>query len=124
MSGADNPLWTKQADNKVTTRALEGRLLNPGEKATVEIIFTWVNNATNIGLKTNIAEISQDYNEDGSEDIDSVPNNLIPQEDDQDLALVMLAIKTGTETMYIGITIISIIIIGSSAYLIKKYVLG
>lgn len=114
----------KQADDKVTTRALEGILLNPGESAQVEIIFTWTNNAENIGLKTNIAEISQDYNDVGAEDIDSVPNNLIPQEDDQDLALVILTIKTGEGTTYIGITLISMLILSTSAYLIKRYVLG
>lgn len=119
----DNPLWTKQSDVKVTTKALEQTLLNPGQSATVEIIFTWKNDAENIGLKTNIAEISQDYNSKGAEDIDSTPNNQVPQEDDQDLALVILSIKTGSGTIYITITFLSILIIGSGVYLIKRYVL-
>ena len=65
----DNPLWTKETGNKITTRALEGKLLNPGDSATVEVIFTWKNGEENLGLKTNIAEISEDYNDKGSKDI-------------------------------------------------------
>ena len=113
----------KNGENKVTTRALEGTLLNPGESATVEIIFTWKNDETNLGLKTNIAEISEDYNEKGAKDIDSTPDNQIPIEDDQDLALVILTIRTGSGTTYIGITVISLIILAGGIYLIKRYVI-
>lgn len=113
----------KNGENKVTTRALEGTLLRPGESATVEIIFTWKNDEENLGLKTNIAEISEDYNEKGAKDIDSTPDNQIPIEDDQDLALVILTIRTGAGATYIGITAISLIILAGGTYLIKRYVL-
>ena len=125
----DNPIWTKTDDGKITTRALENTLLQPGESATVEVTFTWENGADNLGLKTNIAEISEDYNDKGSEDIDSTPDNVITpnyddqQEDDDDKALVILEIKTGGTASYIWLGLISLTIVSLGIMLIKKFVL-
>ena len=118
----DNPNWT-QADGKVTTRQLENTLLQPGESATVEVILTWKNDANNLGLKINTAEISEDYNDHGSKDIDSTPNNQKEGEDDIDTAPVMLSLKTGQDRIYyvlIGTILITII---GGVVLIKKFVL-
>ena len=126
----DNPIWTKVDDNKITTRALEGTLLQPGESATLEVVFTWKKDPDNLGLKTNIAEISEDYNDKGSEDVDSTPDNVEPdgydeqQEDDDDKALVILELHTGgfvTSYMWLILTVLLIITGGIS--LIKKYVI-
>ncbi|MGN1311017.1 MAG: Cys-Gln thioester bond-forming surface protein [Clostridia bacterium] len=126
----DNPLWTLSEEGKITTRALETKLLNPGESAEVPVVFTWINDANNLGLKKNIAAITEDYNDyKGVEDIDSVPGNEdIPnydkeQEDDDDFALVILTLKTGKNMTYIGIIMLCITIISAGAILIKKYVL-
>lgn len=72
---SDNPGWTDKGNNVITTRLLENTLLKPGEYADVEVLLTWVNNENNMGLKTNIAEISEDYNDKGVPDRDSTPNN-------------------------------------------------
>ena len=82
-------------------RLLQNKLLQPGESAEVEIIFTWKNDKNNLGVKTNIAEIAEDYNQHNSKDIDSVLGNKADpyekeQEDDDDFALVILSIKTGS----------------------------
>lgn len=125
----DNPQWTLEENGKITTRQLEGTLLQPGETATVSVTFTWINGAENLGTKTNIAEISEDYNEHGSPDIDSTPDNVKPdgyeeqQEDDDDRALVILELKTGGETSYIWLVLIVLTIITGGIILIKKYVL-
>lgn len=125
----DNPLWTKESGNKITTRALEGKLLNPGDSATVEVIFTWKNGAENLGLKTNIAEISEDYNDKGSKDIDSTPDNVKTddydkqQEDDDDKALVILEIKTGGSASYIWLGLVVLTILAGGVLLIKKFVI-
>lgn len=125
----DNPLWTKERGNKITTRALEGKLLNPGDSATVEVIFTWKNGEENLGLKTNIAEISEDYNDKGSKDIDSTPDNVKTddydkqQEDDDDKALVILELKTGGSTSYIWLGLVVLTIIAGGVLLIKKFVI-
>ena len=125
----DNPIWTKEGENKITTRALENTLLQPGETATIEVVFTWINGSENLGLKTNIAEISEDYNDKGSKDIDSTPDNVITddyddqQEDDDDKALVILELKTGGAVSYIWLAGVTLIIFASGIMLIKKYVL-
>ena len=120
--------WEKSGSNKVTTRALETVLLQPGESATVKIVFTWKNNANNLGLKTNIAEISEDYNVHDSKDIDSEPDNKLKpyeeeQEDDDDFALVILSITTGKGASYIILILSMLTLLASGMYLIKKYVL-
>ena len=77
-----------------------------------------------MGVMVNTAEISEDYNEFGVHDIDSTPNNKKAGEDDIDDAPVMLAIKTGSETIgyvTLGIGFASIITLG--AVEIKKRIL-
>ena len=118
-----------EVGNKITTRALEGKLLNPGDSATVKVIFTWKNGAENLGLKTNIAEISEDYNDKGSKDIDSTPDNVKTddydkqQEDDDDKALVILEIKTGGSASYIWLGLVVLTILAGGVLLIKKFVI-
>ena len=55
----DNPDWTENKDGSIVTRKLENKLLNPGETAEVTVILEWINGENNMGLKTNIAEISE-----------------------------------------------------------------
>lgn len=50
----------------------------------VTIKLTWINGENNMGLKTNIAEISKDSNEYNTPDIASTPNNMNLDEDDTD----------------------------------------
>ena len=121
---ADNPEW-REVDGKVVTNKLADTLLQPGESAEVEILLTWINDADNMGLKINVAEISEDYNDSHTPDIDSTPNNKVPGEDDIDDAPVILATKTGgiTSNPYIMLTIGSLTIISTGAILIKKYIL-
>jgi uncharacterized repeat protein (TIGR01451 family) len=120
--------WTQSGDNKITTRCLESTLLQPGESTTVEVVFRWKNSADNLGLKTNIAEISEDYNDSGSKDIDSTPGNKkdeykTEQEDDDDFALALLEIKTGSAPTYIALVTGVLVIIAGGTILIKRYVL-
>ena len=118
----DNPQW-KEVDGKVVTNALENTLLKPGEYADVKITLTWINGANNLGLKTNVAEISKDYNEWGTPDIDSTPNNKVPGEDDIDDAPVILTIRTGEPIAYTGVVVAALAIISLGAVVIKKKIL-
>ena len=120
--------WVKEGEDKVTTRALETVLLEPGESAELEIVFTWKKDKNNLGLKTNIAEITEDYNDHDSKDIDSVPGNKVDpyekeQEDDDDFALVILSIKTGNGPVYTIFITLMVTILVAGIYLIKRYVL-
>ena len=119
----DNPDW-RQEEGKVVTEKLKGKTLQPGESAEVEILLTWVNSESNMGVMVNTAEISKDYNEYGSPDIDSTPNNKVPGEDDIDDAPVMLTVKTGSEIIMIvtlGLGVIAII--GAGVEIIRKKVI-
>ena len=120
---ADNPQWTQAGDNIITTKALENKLLQPGEYADVEVVLTWINNADNMGLKVNTAEISKDYNDFGIPDKDSTPDNKKAGEDDIDDAPVMLSVSTGAAKTYFTLTGIVLITIAGGILLIKKYVL-
>ena len=120
----DNPDW-KQVDGKIVTEKLKDTLLQPGESAEVEVLLTWINGNDNLGLKVNVAEISKDYNDSHTPDIDSTPNNKKDGEDDIDDAPVILTVKTGeifnTQNMILGVATLTIISAG--IVLIKKYVL-
>ena len=121
---AENPTWTKLDNGTIVTEALADKLLQPGESAEVTIILTWINSSTNIGLKSNIAEISEDYNEYETPDIDSIPNNMVLGEDDIDNADVMLTVKTGSAQiayLIIALVFTSIIVIGGK--IIKEKVM-
>lgn len=122
----DNPLWKDIGDGKVVTNQLADKLLTVGgEPETIEIVYTWINSKENIGLKVNVAEISADYNEYGTPDVDSKPNNVTPGEDDIDDAPVLLSIRTGetvrTEYIVLGIAVVALITTG--VVLIKKFVI-
>ena len=123
----DNPLWYPRdplnGKERVGTKQLENTLLQPGENATISILLTWINDPNNMGLKTNIAEISQDYNESHTPDIDSTPDNFEKGEDDIDDAPVMLTIRLGDAQIYIGLGFIVIAMLTSGIWAIKKYVL-
>ena len=116
----DNKDWKQEKDGVVVTDKLKDTLLNPGESATVEIVLTWKNSSTNLGLKTNYAEIS----EDSADDVDSTPDNYDFTEDDIDDAQVILSIKTAGATTYVGLILISVAILAGGVFLIKKYVIS
>ena len=123
FEAADNPLWTDEGNNVISTKQLENTLLQPGETATVEVILTWINDPNNMGLKTNTAEISQDKNEYDVPDRDSTPDNRKEGEDDIDIAKVILAITTGTAKTYFMLITGLLVVVGVGIILIKKYVM-
>ena len=119
----DNKVWTKTSDKEIKTEALANTLLKPGESATVQVSFKWINGDKNLGLKTNIAEISKDRNDSNTPDRDSVPGNNKSGEDDIDDAQVMLAIATGKAPTYYTLALVVITIMVTGVILIKKFVL-
>ena len=118
-----NQKWYKKADNIISTDALKDTLLNPGDKAAVEVTLDWVRNENNMGKFVNTAEISEDSNPYDSDDIDSTPDNLIATEDDQDDAPVYVSIGTGLGgEPYVVLTSVVLAILATGIFLIKKYV--
>ena len=119
---ADNPNWTT-TDGKITTDALKETLLQPGDTATVDLLLTWDNDENNMGVMTNVAEISEDKNDSNTPDIDSTPNNKKEGEDDIDDAPVALTAVAGSKPKYIALIGSVLAIIGTGAALIIKFVL-
>ena len=119
----DNPEWTDEGNNVISTRQLENVLLQPGESRTVEVILTWINGENNLSLKTNTAEISEDENEYDVPDRDSTPDNKQDGEDDIDIAKVILTIVTGTAKTYFTLSLGLLAIIATGVFLIKKFVI-
>ena len=119
----DNPGWTDEGNNIISTRLLENTLLQPGESAEIEVVLTWINGEDNMGQMTNIAEISEDYNDKGVPDRDSTPDNQVEGEDDIDDAPVLLSIETGRAVMYftLGFTVLGTL--AGGLVLIKRFVL-
>ena len=119
----DNPGWTDEGNNVISTRLLENTLLQPGESAEVEVVLTWINGEDNMGQMTNIAEISEDDNDKGAPDRDSTPDNQVWGEDDIDDAPVLLSIETGQERIYyvLGFTVLGTL--AGGLILIKKFVI-
>ena len=119
----DNPHWTISEDGIVTTNALADVLLQPGESATVEIALRWKKDENNLGMKVNVAEISEDDNPYDVPDIDSTPDNNEDGEDDQDDAPVVLSVSTGIGTTHTILIITITTIMSTGVYAIKKFVL-
>ncbi len=119
----DNPKWRLTDDGKVLTDQLKDVLIKPGESQTVEIILTWINGKDNLGLKTNWAEIYEDYNEYNSPDIDSTPGNNEKDEDDIDEAPVILTVATGNAPTYATLALASVTMLATGVILIKKFVI-
>ena len=119
----DNPLWVAVDEKTITTDQAKDILLQPGDTTEVEVLLTWINDENNMGVMDNWAEISKDYNEFESPDIDSTPDNNKKGEDDIDDAPVMVTIQTGQIKTYTTITLAVLIIITSGVALIKKFVL-
>ena len=123
FNSADNPDWTDEGNNVISTRKLENTLLQPGQTADVTVLLTWKNDKNNLGLKVNTAEISEDYNDKHVPDRDSTPNNKKPGEDDIDDAPVLLAIATGRARVYTTLILAVLVTLAGGIILIKKFVL-
>ena len=119
---ADNPQW-REENGKLVTNALKDTLLQPGEQGTVDIMLTWENDENNMGVISNVAEISEDKNDSDTPDIDSTPNNKKEGEDDMDNATVALTVNAGKAPTYFAIVAGALSIIGIGAVLIKKFVI-
>ena len=119
----DNPGWTDEGNNIISTRLLENTLLQPGEYAEVEVVLTWINSTDNMGEKVNTAEISEDYNDYGVPDKDSTPDNQKPGEDDIDDAPVLLSVSTGQVRIYFTLGFVVLVTIAGGIVLIKKFIL-
>lgn len=123
FDGSLNPTWKQDAGRIISTNDLAAKLLQPGESASVTVVLVWDRAENNVGKYINVAEITEDYNPYNSPDVDSTPDNLVPEEDDYDTAPVWVGIVTGISggRPYIILTSAVLMILATGIILIKKY---
>ena len=103
--------------------SLANTKLSAGESKTVTLLLTKAMTENNTGRINNTAEISEQYNDEGAQDINSTPGNQVQGENDMGSADVIISLKTGSIATYIVLTIVLIAAIGAGAYFINKKVL-
>lgn len=115
-----NKNWYMATDGYVYNTSLSEIDIKPGESIDTQLVLTKTINSTDSELITNMAEISEDYNTLGLEDIDSVVNNKNEAEDDISTAELIISIKTGKILRNSLIAIVIILIFAIGIYKIKK----
>lgn len=118
-----NKEWYLGTDNYLHYMALEPQAIEPGKTQKVKLVLTKTLKSNSTGTIENIAEIGESTNLEGIKEIDSVAGNKQDGEDDIAKASLIVSIKTGSPMMYIGIVIISMIVLGAGIYIIDKKVL-
>lgn len=112
-----NKDWYKGSDGKLYTTALSSKAIKPGESTTIELVLTKNMTEENTGVFPNSAKLEKISN---LENIQEKENAL---ENNESSATLIISIKTGSVILYIGITLLSILIITAGTYVIKKKVL-
>ena len=97
--------------------------LKPGKEVTETVVLTKTINSDETLTIENLAEIGSATNTEGLEEKDSTPANKKDKEDDLGKAELIVSIKTGGTWMYIGIVLVSLVIISAGILLINKKVL-
>lgn len=115
-----NPNWYEGTDGNVYTKELENTIINPGETKEVKLFLTKQLTDSNSPIINNVAELQEIYNEQGLEDIDSVPANNAQGEDDRDSADTIVTVKTGAPVIYTLAIIMILVAIILGICLIKK----
>lgn len=118
-----NKEWYLGTDNYLHYMALEPQAIEPGKTQKVKLVLTKTLKSNSTGTIENIAEIGESTNLEGIKEIDSVAGNKQDGEDDIAKASLIVSIKTGSPMMYVGIVIISMIVLGAGIYIIDKKVL-
>lgn len=115
-----NSNWYAGNDGNLYSTELANTIINPGESKTITLILTKTMTADNTALSNNRAEIYEQYNELGLDDIDSTPNNQAQGEDDMGAANVIISPATGSEITYTCTILIALVILATGIYLIKS----
>ena len=86
--------------------------MNPGDAQMFVLTLRWIRSEENMGLKTNKVEISKDFNEWHTPDIDSDPGNMLERfyepekwEDEEDSVPFLLTVRTGEWMIRFGIIV-------------------
>ena len=78
----------------------------------------------NVGTVTNLVEIYEATNDEGVEDVNSIPGDKIEGQNDISKVEVLIVTSTGTIILYTTLVIAIIAIIGIGFYKIRKVLLN
>jgi len=119
-----NKDWYVTNDGRAYTSKLANTLINPGETKEVTLILTKKITGENVGNIRNVAEIAEDYNEFGLEDINSTADNKRDGENDIAAADTIILMNAGrTKTAIFGISLGIAVIVAYVVFKLKKDVI-
>ena len=118
-----NQNWYMSTDKNLHYIQLETPVIKPGETKHYKLVLTKTLSNSSLGTIENIAEIGEATNLEGIEEKDSTPKNKKVGEDDMSTASLIISVATGSPTLYIGIVILSLALIGTAIYIINKKVI-
>ncbi len=113
-----------QTGATLRTNSLQDLAIAPGDSEIVPLILTKRMTDDNTGIMGNTAEIIEAYNEEGTEDINSVPGNGDKNENDYSGADLIVSVKTGSGVVYTSLALVVVVITGLGIYFIRKKVLN
>lgn len=118
-----NPGWYEGPDGLIYSKALENEIINPGEGKSIKLVLFKQMTEENTGIVSNSAEIAETFNEEGIEDIDSVPGNGLDNEDDLGTADIVISVETGGTFISGAVFVVFVIVALVGVYIFKKNVL-
>ena len=119
-----NSDWYLGDDGNLYSTKFIDKLLKPGETAEIKLILEKKMTNENVGTITNIVEIYEATNDEGVEDINSIPGDKIEGQNDMSKVEVLIVTSTGTIILYTTLAIVVIAILGFGFYKIKKVTLN
>lgn len=115
-----NKDWYVLNSNAYNTSLANEKIL-PGESKSLKIVLTKTITSENSEIVNNVAEIAESYSPSGIESKNSKSNNKVQGESDMNNADIIIGIATGEIVVNVAlITVLSLIVIVSGAYLINK----
>ena len=109
-----------QIGTELRTNSLQNKAIAPGKSEVVTLVLTKTITEDNTGIMGNTAEITESYNEEGTQDINSIPGNGDKNEDDYSSADTIVSVKTGSEVVYTTLIIVIMSMIGVGVFFIRK----
>lgn len=113
-----NSDWYRDSDGNIYSEELSNKILKKGESKSLKLILTKKLNIEDDRLVKNTAEIVEDYNDYGLEDINSKPGNKLKKENDFSSADVEFTVKSGGGFIVTSVLLTTIMLGGIAVFII------
>lgn len=115
-----NSNWYAGNDGYLYNTELANTIINPNETKEVSLVLTKQMADSSTVMVNNLAEVYEEYNELGIKDLDSTVKNQAQGEDDLGSANMIITVKTGATVTYVGVVLVSLVVLAGGIYFIKK----